>query len=103
MTMIVRVLVAVDTKAERKRADDLVEDLKEDRKEDHREEEADHKEVEVDRRAAAAVLDRANLIVLVRASLNNSPLTYKAGVIAWHSGCRVDPADEISFLGCTDR
>jgi hypothetical protein len=62
VTTIVRVPV-VDSKAERKRADDLVEDRKEDRKG----EEVDHREAEVDRRAAAAVLDRANVIVFVRA------------------------------------
>jgi len=68
VTTIVRVPV-VDSKAERKRADDLVEDRKKDRKG----EEADHKEAEVDRRAAAAVLDRANVIVFVRAGLITRP------------------------------
>lgn len=65
--MIVRVPVAVDSKAERKHPGDLAED--------HKEKEADHKEAEVDRRGAAvAVLDRDSVIVFVRASLNDSPL-----------------------------
>lgn len=67
--MIARVPVAVDSKAERKQADDLVEDHKEDPKGKG----ADHKEVKVDRRAAAAVLDRDSVIVLVRASLITRP------------------------------
>jgi hypothetical protein len=61
--MIVRVPAAVDSKAERKRADDLVEDHKE-----------DHKEVKEDRRAAAAVLDRDSVIVLCEGEFYNSPL-----------------------------
>jgi len=68
--MIVRVPAAVDSKAERKRADDLVED----HKEDHKEEEADHKEVKEDRRAAGAVLDRDSVIVLCEGEFYNSPL-----------------------------
>jgi hypothetical protein len=64
--MIVRVPVVVDSKAERKRADDLVVD--------HKEEEADHKEVKEDRRAAAAVLDRDSVIVLCEGEFYNSPL-----------------------------
>jgi len=63
--MIVRVPVVVDSKAERKRADDRVED--------HKEEEADHKEVKVDRRAAAAVLDRDSVIAC-EGEFDNSPL-----------------------------
>ena len=67
--MIVKVPVAVDTKAERKRLDDLAED----HKVAHKEEEADHKEAEADRRAAAAVLDRNSVIYLWRASLITRP------------------------------
>jgi|GEM_PF-3005045 len=61
--MIVRVLAVVESQTvARKRVDDPVEDLKE-----------GHKEAEADRRAAAAVLDRASLIVFVRASLKARP------------------------------
>ena len=63
--MIARVPVVVDSKAERKRADDLVED--------HKEEEADHKAVKEDRRAAA-VLDRDSVILLCEGEFYNSPL-----------------------------
>ena len=72
VTTIVRVPV-VDSKAERKRADDLVEDRKKDRKGEEVDHEVDHREAEVDCRAAAAVLDRANVIVFVRAGLITRP------------------------------
>ena len=65
--MIVRVLAVVESQTvARKRVDDPVEDLKE-----------GHKEAEADRRAAAAVLDRASLIVFVRASFMTRPFFSK--------------------------